>query len=101
MIDHVSIAVRDLTASGAFYDAVLETLGMRRLIERPTEIGYGKDYPEFWLNGRPGMAAVEAGSGAHVCLRARSVEAVAAFHAAALTAGGGTAPRKRSGSALL
>jgi catechol 2,3-dioxygenase-like lactoylglutathione lyase family enzyme len=70
MIDHVSIAVRDLAASAAFYEAVLASLGHARLIERPHTIGFGKRYPEFWLNHRPGMAAVAADTGVHVCLRA-------------------------------
>jgi catechol 2,3-dioxygenase-like lactoylglutathione lyase family enzyme len=88
MIDHISIAVRDLAAAAAFYEAVLGTLGHRRLTTQPATVGFGKRYPEFWLNHRPDMAAVPADSGAHVCLRAANAAAVAAFHAAALAAGG-------------
>ncbi|WP_339848732.1 VOC family protein [uncultured Nisaea sp.] len=88
MIDHVSIAVSDLTRSAAFYDAVLARLGFTRLAEREHTIGFGKKYPEFWLNLRPGMEAVLEGTGIHICLRAGSREAVDAFHAAALTQGG-------------
>jgi catechol 2,3-dioxygenase-like lactoylglutathione lyase family enzyme len=86
MIDHVSIAVRDLAASTRFYDAVLGTLGMTRLETRPATVGFGKSYPEFWLNLRNDRPA--PGDGVHVCLRARSTEAVDAFHAAVLAAGG-------------
>jgi len=88
MIDHVSIAVPDLTASAAFYDGVLATLGLQRLVSREGTVGYGKRYPEFWLNARPGMAPVPADSGVHICLRGRGREAIEAFHAAALAAGG-------------
>jgi catechol 2,3-dioxygenase-like lactoylglutathione lyase family enzyme len=88
MIDHVSIAVRDLAACGRFYDAVLATLGHRRLVERIGTIGFGKKYPEFWLNERRGMAPVEPDSGTHICLRAPDTAAVDGFHAAALGAGG-------------
>ena len=42
----------DVQASAAFYDAVLVTLGHTRLVTRPGTIGYGKKYPEFWLNER-------------------------------------------------
>ena len=56
---------------------------------RPGTIGFGKKYPEFWLNERRAMTPVDPDSGTHICLRAPSVEAVQAFHAAAL-AGGGT-----------
>jgi catechol 2,3-dioxygenase-like lactoylglutathione lyase family enzyme len=87
MIDHVSIAVRDLAAGAAFYDSVLATIGYARLVERPLTVGFGKTYPEFWLNHRPGMAPVAPDTGVHVCLRVPSAAAVDAFHAAALGAG--------------
>jgi catechol 2,3-dioxygenase-like lactoylglutathione lyase family enzyme len=88
MIDHVSIAVRDLAAGERFYQAVLTTLGHARLVERPGTIGFGKKYPEFWLNERQAMSAVDPDSGTHICLRAPDMAAVDAFHAAALQAGG-------------
>src|SRR5690242_3121380 len=99
MIDHVSIAVRDLAASARFYEAVLATIGYQKLADRPATIGFGKKYPEFWLNERRNMTPVDADSGAHICLRARDVETVQAFHAAALKAGGTSdgAPGPRSG----
>lgn len=88
MIDHVSIAVSDLARSSVFYDAVLAPLGFTRLAEREHTIGFGKTYPEFWLNLRPGMEAVPEETGIHICLRASSRDAVDAFHAAALKLGG-------------
>ena len=88
MIDHVSIAVRDLARATAFYEAVLGALGYARLETRPRTIGFGKQYAEFWLNLRDGMAPLKPESGAHVALRARATEMVDAFHAAALAAGG-------------
>lgn len=88
MIDHVSIGVRDLAASGRFYRAVLAPLGLDLLVERDTMLGFGKRYPELWLNVRPAMPAVAADTGVHICLRARTIEAVRAFHAAALATGG-------------
>ena len=88
MIDHVSLAVADLDRAARFYEAVLGAIGFAKLEVRPATIGFGKLYPEFWLNHRPAMAGIAAGSGAHVCLRARSTAAVDAFHAAALAAGG-------------
>jgi len=88
MIDHVSLSVRDLAASAVFYERVLAPLGYAKLLERTTTVGFGKKYPELWLNLRSDMAAVSSNPGAHVALRARSEEAVRAFHAAALAAGG-------------
>jgi catechol 2,3-dioxygenase-like lactoylglutathione lyase family enzyme len=87
MIDHVSIAVRDLGGSAAIYERVLAPLGLARLVERPGTIGFGKKYPEFWLNHRPNMTRFDDDAGAHVCLRAPSDEAVRDFHAAALRSG--------------
>lgn len=99
MIDHLSIPVSDLAVSGAFYDRVLAPMGYRRLAVRPKTIGYGKRYPEFWLNLRPDLPPAGAESGHHACLRARDVATVRAFHAAAIDAGGDDdgAPGPRQG----
>jgi catechol 2,3-dioxygenase-like lactoylglutathione lyase family enzyme len=89
MIDHISIAVRDIKRAEAFYTAVLGPLGLAKLREWPdAAVGYGKKYPEFWINCRNDMPAVATDSGVHVCLRAASTAAVDAFHAAALAGGG-------------
>ena len=88
MIDHVSVAVRDIAASTRFYDTLLATIGIVKLETRPATVGFGKKYPEFWINLRAGLAPVLPESGAHICFRARSTELVDAFHAAALAAGG-------------
>ncbi len=88
MIDHVSIAVRDLAAAARFYEPMLATLGMKKLREWPdAAIGFGKDYPEFWLNKRSRMTPVPEDSGRHICLRARETAVVDAFYAAGLAAG--------------
>ena len=86
MIDHISIGVRDLAKASAFYDAVLAALGMGQVRARSNRIGYGKTYPEFWINERPERQAADPGL--HICLRARDAEAVKAFHAAAIEHGG-------------
>ncbi|TMK47386.1 MAG: VOC family protein [Alphaproteobacteria bacterium] len=88
MIDHISVGVSDLERSARFYEATLATLGLTRLVTRPATVGFGKDYPEFWINLRKGMARLEEGSGTHICLRAKTTTEVDAFHSAALNAGG-------------
>jgi catechol 2,3-dioxygenase-like lactoylglutathione lyase family enzyme len=88
MIDHVSVAVSDLERSARFYEMTLAPLGLSRLVTRPGTIGFGKSYPEFWINHRADMARVASESGAHVCLRAKSAGEIDTFHAAALAAGG-------------
>jgi catechol 2,3-dioxygenase-like lactoylglutathione lyase family enzyme len=88
MIDHISVGVSDLERAARFYEPTLATLGLSRLVTRPATVGFGKKYPEFWINLRKAMARLEEGSGSHICLRARSTDEVDAFHAAALRAGG-------------
>ena len=88
MIDHVSIAVRDLDAAARFYEAVLARIGYAKLEVRPNTVAFGKRHGELWLNHRPEMFAIPEGGGTHVCLRAPTPAGVDAFHAAALAAGG-------------
>jgi catechol 2,3-dioxygenase-like lactoylglutathione lyase family enzyme len=88
MIDHISVGVADLDRAARFYEAVLASLGLTRLVTRPKTIGFGKSYPEFWINLRAGMKQAAPESGVHICLRAKSAADVDAFHAAALSAGG-------------
>lgn len=85
MIDHVSIAVSDLRRADAFYTAVLAPLGLLRLRVEAGRVGFGKAYAEFWINFR---STIGDGDGAHVALRAASMDAVNAFHDAALAQGG-------------
>ena len=63
MIDHVSVGVSDLERAARFYEAALAPLGLSRLVTRPATIGFGKAYPEFWINLRAGMAQVPPESG--------------------------------------
>jgi catechol 2,3-dioxygenase-like lactoylglutathione lyase family enzyme len=88
MIDHISIGVSDLERSARFYEATLAPLGLERVVTRPATIGFGKAYPEFWINWRPRMAPGASDTGCHICLRVRSPQEVDAFHQAALDAGG-------------
>lgn len=88
MIDHVSVGVSDLERAAKFYEAALAALGLARLVTRPRTVGFGKAYPELWINLREGMPRVPADSGVHICLRANTTDQVDAFHAAALSAGG-------------
>ena len=88
MIDHISISVRNLDRATRFYDAVLRVIGYQMLEVRPHTVGFGKQYPEFWINLRAAMVPLADDCGTHVALRVRAAELVDAFHAAALAAGG-------------
>ena len=91
MIDHLSLGVRDLAASRAFYDAALSPLGYRRCFDRDWISGYGapdlhssahQELP-FWISAAPQGAALNG----HVCFHAANRGAVDAFYKAALAAG--------------
>lgn len=82
MIDHVKLFVADPVASRAFYEAALQPLGYRAMLEpAPGVVGMGKDRPDFWL-------AEGAPTRCHLAFRAESEQEVQRFHAAALQAGG-------------
>lgn len=90
MIDHTGINVSNLARSKQFYATVLATLGYVVRLEFDNAVGYGThdstggDDPggDFWISqGDPFVPR------SHIAFRARSVEQVAAFHAAALAAG--------------
>ena len=88
MIGHTGIGVADVASSAAFYDAALGALGLRRVMQLPENegsdgIGYGFDYPVFWIDCFHPHSVKQ-----HTAFAARSRAEVDAFHAAALRAGG-------------
>ena len=94
-LDHVGLDVSDYQASKAFYEQALAPLGIRLIMEPVRGVGgFGADFQFFWIGQR------ERGpdSGTHVAFTAENREAVDAFHAAALAAGGtdngGPGPRE-------
>ena len=88
MIDHISVAVSDLGRSTKFYEAAFAPLGLNKLIALPATAGFGKTYPEFWINLRAGMPPLPPNHGTHICLRAKTTAEIDAFYEAALKAGG-------------
>jgi catechol 2,3-dioxygenase-like lactoylglutathione lyase family enzyme len=91
MLHHVSVGVKDVARAATFYDPVLGALGYKRVMEfLPHAIAYGesKDRPQFWIGLPHDQKLPSGGNGAHVGFSASSKEAVNAFHAAALKAGG-------------
>ena len=84
MLDHLSIQCVDLEASKAFYDAVLAPLGGRRVMDFGSVVGYGTEFPDFWLG------AHTTGDGfkeSHIAFTAPDRSAVDAFLAAAVAVG--------------
>ncbi len=85
MLDHLSIQCSDTAASAAFYDAVLATIGGKRMMEFGPVIGYGvPPMPDFWIGpDQTGDGFKES----HIAFSAPDREAVRAFFAAATAAG--------------
>lgn len=89
IISHVSIGTNDQDRALSFYDRVLATIGAKRILDFPGAVGYGKAFPEFWVQTPfDGGEAGGAANGVHFSFLATSREQVDAFHAAAMQAGG-------------
>jgi catechol 2,3-dioxygenase-like lactoylglutathione lyase family enzyme len=90
MIAHVSIGVGDIEKSRQFYDAVLAPLGYQRLraARTLTGYGYGRDSIALWVVAAERPVSPDEKSGLHFCFKAANANAVDAFHATAVRAGG-------------
>lgn len=91
-LDHLEIVVSNAKRSRDFYAAALDPLGVKYMYEiktdttRPGEKRYGfgrEGKPYFWVKNGSSV-----GSGTHVAFTAPTREAVDAFYAAAIKAGG-------------
>jgi catechol 2,3-dioxygenase-like lactoylglutathione lyase family enzyme len=92
LVDHVSIAVRDIDTAKCFYKAIFHALGALIAYDETDRIGFGE-------RNRPGDDAhsylsvflsreARPDPKRHWCFRAQSRAQVDAFHAAGLAAGG-------------
>ena len=77
-----------LDIMGLFFFAYRDFTGDADALLGRQDFGRAHHRVLYFVNLRPGMPPVAPESGVHICLRARSTEAVDAFHAAALSAGG-------------
>lgn len=91
-IDHVGIGVSEILRARAFYERALKPLGITLIMSikagppqsTPRRLGFGSaGKPFLWLHDAP-----VSSQRAHIALTAHSHEAVNAFHAAAIAAGG-------------
>ncbi len=87
IIDHLGVIVSDYDSAKAFYSAALAPLGVKVMMEFPTEdggrtCGLGRDKPILWLSpGGPTAPHL------HIAFSAGSRAEVDAFYAAAIAAG--------------
>ncbi|MEL6289133.1 MAG: VOC family protein [Pseudomonadota bacterium] len=93
MLSSVCIGTDDLSAATAFYDPVLATIGLTRIINGDHEVGYAPEglpdaSPHVWVVRPYDGQAARAGNGVQFLFAADGADAVDAFHAAILTQGG-------------
>jgi catechol 2,3-dioxygenase-like lactoylglutathione lyase family enzyme len=108
MVDHMGFTVEDFERSRAFYEKALAPLGMKMFkggdawgvfgtgADGAFFLWVGSIHPSFWHEADGHHAG---GAPIHFSLRAPNPQAVDAFHAAAIAAGGrdNGAPGTRSG----
>ena len=83
MIDHLTIKVKDFDREAAFYEAALAPLGYAKGVEFPGAVQFvSEDGSSVWVSRTDGDVQPM-----HVAFTG-SEDAIAAFHAAALAAGG-------------
>jgi catechol 2,3-dioxygenase-like lactoylglutathione lyase family enzyme len=89
MIDHLSLGVSDLARAGAFYDAVLATLGYVRVLTHERALGWGTvgARDETFAILAAGEGAKAPGEGCHIAFSAPHRQAVHSFHSVALQQG--------------
>ena len=88
IISHISIGTNDFERAVEFYDKVLPILGCKQIMKHPGAVAYGKEFPEFWVQTPFNEEPATVGNGSHIGFVAQTKEAVQAFHAAAMSAGG-------------
>ncbi len=84
MIDHVTVSIRNLKKSRAFYVKALKPLGFGVMMEFKNFSAFGENQkPTFWLKQAKPVTVPQ-----HIAFAAKTRKAVDAFYKAALKAGG-------------
>lgn len=88
MIHHVSFGTNDISRARAFYDPVLNLLGLRLVQAGDRAADYGTGDIMFSIESPVDGQPATAGNGVHVAFQARDRQMVQQFHALALAHGG-------------
>jgi catechol 2,3-dioxygenase-like lactoylglutathione lyase family enzyme len=87
ILSHVSVGTNRFDDAVEFYDAVLGTLGIGRVMEHPGAVAYGRQFPEFWVQVPYDGGPAQVANGVHFSFIAASRDQVHAFWDAALAKG--------------
>lgn len=93
MIDHISVGTNDVARARAFYDAVLDVLGLRLLASSDRSADYGASSILFSIETPHDGKPATSGNGTHIAFSASGREMVDSFYRTALAHGGTDAGR--------
>lgn len=88
MVHHVSLGTADLERARAFYDRVMQELGLHCTFAADEAVGYGAGITVFSLNLPADGAPASPGNGVHVAFEVEKRAAVDAFFRVAVANGG-------------
>ncbi len=87
IMSHVSIGTNNFEKATVFYDAIMKVIGGQRIMELPSVVAYGKQFPEFWVHPPHDEKKATVGNGTHFSFLAESPEVVDAFYKTAIEMG--------------
>jgi catechol 2,3-dioxygenase-like lactoylglutathione lyase family enzyme len=88
MIHHVSVGTNNVAQARAFYDAVMDVLGLRVLSADNESVDYGTSDIFFSIETPSDRQKASPGNGVHIAFKAMNRAMVRRFHAVALANGG-------------
>jgi catechol 2,3-dioxygenase-like lactoylglutathione lyase family enzyme len=88
MLHHVSLGTSDLNKALAFYDPVMNELGLRRTLDVENAVGYGAGITVFSLNTPANGQPPTVGNGTHIAFEVENRATVDAFFRTAVANGG-------------
>lgn len=90
MLTAICLGTNNLNQAGNFYQTVLATIDMLRVVEDEIEIGFAcpDKPPSFWVLKPYDGKSATFGNGTQVIFKAANKDQVQAFHLAAIALGG-------------
>jgi catechol 2,3-dioxygenase-like lactoylglutathione lyase family enzyme len=88
-IDHIAIITFDFQKTVSFYEAILSTLGYKKLmiIQGDEAVGFGNQHPSFWIHHASTSNEASPRIGTHIAFVANSRQKVDEFYRTALKHG--------------